>query len=399
VRLIVEADGGSRGNPGLAAYGALVRDAASGRVLAQRAAYLGEAVSNNVAEYSGLVAALKAAAAVAPEAPVEVRMDSKLVISQMSGAWKIKNPALRELAREARAALGGREVKWTWVPRERNQAADQLANEAMDSRGQIRRGPAASGEADAAAAGAGGEAAASSDGAVADAVRWAQAQPSGSQRHLGVEAPITTLILARHGMSADTGRDIFAGGSEPGPPLSPAGRAQAAASARELRRMLDAGWFALEPPSALLTSPLARARETAEAFGEVFGLTPEVDPGFAEEDFGQWDGLAKSEVERRWPGGPVAWSLDAAYRPAGGESRQDLGRRLRAAVERVVAARPGQTTLVATHAMATRAAIGVALGAPAAAWFAFRVAPASLNIWRFWDLGHTEVVCTNRTAL
>jgi ribonuclease H / adenosylcobalamin/alpha-ribazole phosphatase len=133
VKLIVEADGGSRGNPGLAGYGALVADAATGQVLAERAEGLGT-TTNNVAEYSGLLAGLRAAAEIAPGADVEVRMDSKLVVEQMSGRWQIKDPRLRELARGAREASGrlGR-VTYTWVPRARNTRADKLANEAMDS--------------------------------------------------------------------------------------------------------------------------------------------------------------------------------------------------------------------------------------------------------------------------
>lgn len=132
-RLIVEADGGSRGNPGPAGYGAVVRDAATGEVLAERSDSLGR-VTNNVAEYSGLIAGLRAAARIARGADVEVRMDSKLVVEQMSGRWQIKHPDMRPLAaraREAAQALG--RVSYTWVPRSRNAHADRLANEAMDA--------------------------------------------------------------------------------------------------------------------------------------------------------------------------------------------------------------------------------------------------------------------------
>ncbi len=100
-RLIVEADGGSRGNPGPAAYGAVVKDAETGSVLDERADVIGVA-SNNVAEYRGLIAGLEAARAIDPDATVEVRMDSKLVVEQMSGRWQIKHPDMRLLAREAR---------------------------------------------------------------------------------------------------------------------------------------------------------------------------------------------------------------------------------------------------------------------------------------------------------
>src|SRR6516225_3296047 len=132
-RLVVEADGGSRGNPGTAGYGAVVLDAVTGEVLAEVSEAIGHA-TNNVAEYSGLVAGLRAAGKLAPGAAAEVRMDSKLVVEQMSGRWKIKHPDLRPLAAQASQAarLLGR-VTYTWVPRERNTHADRLANEAMDA--------------------------------------------------------------------------------------------------------------------------------------------------------------------------------------------------------------------------------------------------------------------------
>jgi ribonuclease H / adenosylcobalamin/alpha-ribazole phosphatase len=139
-RLLVEADGGSRGNPGLAGYGAVVRDASTGEVLAEVSEAIGRA-TNNVAEYSGLLAGLRAAAELAPGADAEVRMDSKLVVEQMSGRWKIKHPDLRLLAAqvsEAARALG--RVTYTWVPRERNTHADRLANEAMNALARRRIG-------------------------------------------------------------------------------------------------------------------------------------------------------------------------------------------------------------------------------------------------------------------
>lgn len=134
--LRVEADGGSRGNPGVAGYGALVRDRATGELLVELAAPLGTA-SNNVAEYRGLIAGLRAAHTVDPSADIEVAMDSKLVVEQMSGRWKIKHPDMRALALEARDLLGditaaGGSVDLTWIPREDNGDADALSNRGMD---------------------------------------------------------------------------------------------------------------------------------------------------------------------------------------------------------------------------------------------------------------------------
>lgn len=129
-QLIVEADGGSRGNPGPAAYGALVRDALTGEVIAAEGQTLGRA-TNNVAEYSGLIAGLEMAQRIDPGAAVEVRMDSKLVIEQMAGRWKIKHVDMKPLAMRAARVRPAR-VTWTWIPREQNRAADALVNAALD---------------------------------------------------------------------------------------------------------------------------------------------------------------------------------------------------------------------------------------------------------------------------
>jgi probable phosphoglycerate mutase len=134
VKLLIEADGGSRGNPGPAGYGAVVCDAGSGEVLVECSEGIGVA-TNNVAEYGGLIAGLRAALELGGSGTdVDVRMDSKLVVEQMSGRWKIKHPAMQPLAREAGELvrqLGT--VRFTWIPRAENKRADRLANLAMDA--------------------------------------------------------------------------------------------------------------------------------------------------------------------------------------------------------------------------------------------------------------------------
>ena len=132
MKLIIEADGGSRGNPGPAAYGCLVKDAQTNEVLFKEGKTLG-VTTNNVAEYSGLVAALAAAHEIDPNAQVEVRMDSKLVVEQMSGNWKIKHENMKGLVEKARNAFAQSQVKYVWVPREDNLAADTLLNIALDA--------------------------------------------------------------------------------------------------------------------------------------------------------------------------------------------------------------------------------------------------------------------------
>ena len=134
--LIVEGDGGARGNPGPAAYGALVRDAATGEVLNSEGLTLG-VTTNNFAEYSALVAGLEMARALDPDAALDVRLDSKLVIEQMAGRWKVKHPAMKPLFAKARQ-LTPSVVTWTWVPREQNKAADALVNAALDGHPRTR---------------------------------------------------------------------------------------------------------------------------------------------------------------------------------------------------------------------------------------------------------------------
>jgi len=126
---IVTADGGSRGNPGPAAYGAVVYE--GDKVLAEVSGKIGVA-TNNVAEYRGLIAGLQAAHKLDPNARIEVRLDSKLVVEQMSGKWKIRHPEMRELALEAKKIHAHELLKFIWIPRESNTHADRLVNEALD---------------------------------------------------------------------------------------------------------------------------------------------------------------------------------------------------------------------------------------------------------------------------
>ena len=136
--LYVNTDGGSRGNPGPAGYGVVITDG-DGSLVMEIAAFIGTA-TNNVAEYSAVVDALETIAAHHGDERVVVRADSKLVVEQLSGRWKIKNPSMQELARRATKALPRHRVTFQWVPRAQNAAADKLANEAMDSQKSRRTG-------------------------------------------------------------------------------------------------------------------------------------------------------------------------------------------------------------------------------------------------------------------
>jgi ribonuclease HI len=133
LEVVVHVDGGARGNPGPAAAAAVVSDAASGAVLDEATRYLGDAVTNNVAEYHGLLLGLERAAALGAT-DVAVINDSELVAKQVNGEYKVKHPDMKSLHAEALAALGGFE-SWSIrsVPRAQNAGADALVNQALDA--------------------------------------------------------------------------------------------------------------------------------------------------------------------------------------------------------------------------------------------------------------------------
>ena len=127
---VVTADGGSRGNPGPAAYGAVIYE--NDKIVKEIGAFIGQA-SNNVAEYEGLIAGLKAVNEIDPAATILVKMDSKLVVEQMSGRWKVKHPNMKELAKQAFATHDPKLVSYQWIPREENSHADSILNDVLDS--------------------------------------------------------------------------------------------------------------------------------------------------------------------------------------------------------------------------------------------------------------------------
>ncbi|MEU6812351.1 bifunctional RNase H/acid phosphatase [Streptomyces sp. NPDC046831] len=486
---IVEADGGSRGNPGPAGYGAVVTDAATGETLAEAAEYLGVA-TNNVAEYRGLLAGLRAAHALDPAAAVHVRMDSKLVVEQMTGRWKIKHPDLKPLAAEAARVFPPGRVTYEWIPRERNKRADRLANEAMDAGGRGERwsppqdatapaGPdgAASGadalspasasppgagagrsaepgsggvaratggdpEAPAGAgvgagdrvgagagagtdepAGAGrrpGTAASSgtgrppgtaaSSGAVpsADAAASAPAATPGEDTGAGADARAArvvatpgwapadlgapaTFVLLRHGETPLTPQKRFSGSGGTDPSLSAVGREQAQRVAAALARR---GTI-----QAVVSSPLARARETADIVAARLGLDVTVDDGLRETDFGAWEGLTFGEVSERYPDDLTAWLASPDAEPTGGgESFAATGARIAATRDKLVAAHAGRTVLIVTHVTPIKTFVRLALGAPPESLFRMELSAASLSAVAYYSDGNASVRLLNDTS-
>ncbi|WP_376771115.1 bifunctional RNase H/acid phosphatase [Rhizomonospora bruguierae] len=364
MRVIVEADGGSRGNPGPAGYGALVRDAGTEEVLLERAEALG-VTTNNVAEYSGLIAGLRAAAELGAR-DVTVRMDAKLVIEQMAGRWQIKNAGLRPLAAEAATLLAGFEsVRLEWVPRERNRAADALANAAMDA---AAGKPARQELVDAAPP--------STLGATAAAPSW---EPP--------DTPPTRLVLVRHGKTAMTERRRYSGRGDV--PLSAAGRVQARAAARRVRALLPS-------ITAVVSSPLSRCLQTAGAIAGDAEVT--TDPDLIECDFGEWEGLTFAEARERWPGEQEAWLRSTAAAPPGGESFQAVAERVRAAAARIRAAHPGGSVVVVSHVSPIKLLLRDALAAGDAFLHRLYLDAAGVSVVDSWPDGNVAVRTVNDTA-
>ncbi|MDN5383020.1 MULTISPECIES: bifunctional RNase H/acid phosphatase [Streptomyces] len=402
--LVVEADGGSRGNPGPAGYGAVVLDAATGEPLAETAEYLGTA-TNNVAEYRGLLAGLRAAHALDPSARVRVRMDSKLVIEQMSGRWRIKHPDLKPLAAQAAEVFPPGRVTYEWVPRERNRHADRLANEAMDAgaRGEQWSAPASATPPDAPARTAPARDAApdatarAGTGARADAGTRADADaraartvatPGWGPADLG---PPATFVLLRHGETPLTPQKRFSGSGGTDPSLSGIGREQAERVAAALARR---GTI-----QAVVTSPLARARETAEIVAARLGLDVAVEEGLRETDFGAWEGLTFGEVRERYPDDLNAWLASAEAAPTGGgESFAATARRIAAVRDKLIAAHAGRTVLLVTHVTPIKTLVQLALGAPPQSLFRMELAAASLSAVAYYADGNASVRLFNDTS-
>ena len=370
-RLIVEADGGSRGNPGPAGYGAVVRDVETGEVLAERAAGIGRA-TNNVAEYGGLVAGLTAALELGP-ADVEVRMDSKLVVEQMSGRWKVKHPAMKPLQAQA-AALAARlpAVRFTWIPRAQNPYADRLANEAMDAaaRGEVWRPGGDSGPADAADTWL-----AENTPAVPTTV-WSPATMT----------PTTTLLL-RHGQTVLSIEKRFSGVGDQ--ELTEVGQAQAAAAAARL---------ATSGATAVIARPVRRARQTAALVAAALGVELVLEPGLRETDFGDWEGYTFGEVRKQWPTEMDAWLDDPSVAPPYGESFAATADRVRQARDGVLASYAGQTVVLVSHVTPIKTLLRFALDAPPSALYRMHLDLACLSEVQWFSDGPAVVRSLNDTG-
>ncbi len=347
MKVIIEADGGSRGNPGPAGFGSVVWSADHTTILAEIKEAIGSA-TNNVAEYRGLIAGLTEAARLGAT-DVEVRLDSKLVVEQMSGRWKVKHPDIARLHREASELASGFErISFTWVPREQNSHADRLANEAMDAAVQASSSPAG----------------------------WTGAQG----------AP-TRLLLLRHGQTELSVQRRYSGRGDPA--LTDFGRRQAEAAAEYLARR---GKIA-----AVVTSPLQRAYDTAATAAKALGVDVVVDEDLIETDFGAWEGLTFVEAAERDPEHHRNWLGDTSIAPPGGESFASVQHRVRRARDRIIADYGGGNVLVVSHVTPIKTMLQLALDASSSILYRIHLDLASLSIAEFYPDGKASVRLVNQT--
>ncbi|AFM17998.1 fructose-2,6-bisphosphatase [Mycolicibacterium chubuense NBB4] len=367
MKVIVEADGGSRGNPGPAGFGAVVWSADHRSILAETSSAIGRA-TNNVAEYRGLIAGLQAASEVgATEA--DVYMDSKLVVEQMAGRWRVKHPDLAPLHQQARDIANTFDrISYTWIPRDKNSHADGLANKAMDV--------------------AAGEVADPPDPVVSQensATTEVVTNPAG---WTGARGAPTRLLLLRHGQTELSVQRRYSGRGNPA--LTDLGVQQARAAARYLG---DKGGI-----DAVVASPLQRAHDTAAAAAKALDLDVEVDEDLIETDFGAWEGLTFSEAAERDPELHRKWLRDTAVPPPAGESFDTVAERVRRAQQRIVAERAGRTVLVVSHVTPIKTLLRMALDAGPAILYRLHLDLASLSIAEFYPDGAASVRLVNQTS-
>jgi probable phosphoglycerate mutase len=370
MKLIIEADGGSRGNPGLSGAGAVVIDAASGNILREISEAVGIA-TNNVAEYSAVIFALEAAFEIDPAAEIVVRMDSKLVVEQMSGRWKIKHPDMLALGAKVQQLISGKNVEFVWIPREQNVLADALANKAMDGE-----------PAPTAAAG-----------------EFNHVAPSSIRAPQSAVAEATTLIMVRHGRTPLTESRKISGGYGENPDLSELGNKDAAEVALELSRVGSSGAFSLlAKPVVVIHSPVKRAAQTASKIAQKLGAELVELADLREIGFGDWDGLTNEELFVGHETQYQAWRGSYDVAPPNGESLKDFDVRVNRSLDFILDKFSGKTVVVVAHVMPIRGLLRIANDASVAGYWRVDLGPASISIARFWGREGAEIVCVNSTS-
>lgn len=379
MKLIIYADGGSRGNPGIAGSGTVVYAADGTTVLREIVYVVGKKASNNVAEYHGLLRGLEAAVELGAD-DVDFYMDSRLVVEQMNGRWKIKHPDMKQLGLQAQKLmqqLGA--VHLSWVRRNDNKVADALSNEAMDAAaeghapGVVDRGD----EPD-------------NVGDEPDAEK----SPATTGTHAswtGATCQPTTLILVRHGQTSYSAEHRYCGHSDIA--LTETGMRQAAASATAVAERGDI--------DLVVSSPLQRCQVTAKMIAEKTGAQLETHDALIEANFGNWEGLTFQQAQDDDAELHDAWITDASLTPPEGESLAQVHRRVREFRKQLVAQHPGKTIAVVSHVNPIKSLIRQGLNAGPATFSHLFLDLASIAVVKFYDENSpvaSAVLSVNDTA-
>ncbi|MFD5940156.1 histidine phosphatase family protein [Streptomyces griseus] len=201
----------------------------------------------------------------------------------------------------------------------------------------------------------------------------------------------TTLLLLRHGETAWTPERRISGSGGSDPALSENGLRQAEAAARVL--------VSRGPVQAVVSSPLRRARQTAEAAARRLDLEVQIDEGLTEADFGAWEGLTFAEVRERHPEEMAAWLASPKAVPGRtGETFASVARRAQRARDRILARHEGGTVLVVSHVAVLRTLLRLALGAPPVTLFRMELSAASLSAVAYSGEGAASVRLLNDTS-
>ncbi|HEU0128451.1 MAG TPA: bifunctional RNase H/acid phosphatase, partial [Pseudonocardiaceae bacterium] len=276
---------------------------------------------------------------------------------QMSGRWQVKHPHLRPLASEA-AGLARQlgDVTYTWVPRARNAHADRLANEAMDAQAGV--------------------------------TRTSGAQTAAPSHWTGATGSPTRLLMLRHGQTEYSAQRRYSGRGDL--PLTELGERQAAAAAARLSRM--------DGVAAVVSSPLLRARQTAQPVADALDVPLSVHEGLVETDFGAWEGLTFAEARQRDPDLHARWITDTSVAAPGGESMDAVHRRVRRVRDQLITEHANATLVVVTHVTPVKALLRMALDAGPALLHRLHLDLASLSIAEFYPDGPASVRLVNDTS-
>lgn len=364
--IFLYADGASRGNPGPAAYGVHIEDQ-QGNSVADFGEALGIA-TNNQAEYAAVIAGLRYLSQTIHRT-LTIRMDSKLVIEQLAGNWKINNPQLRELADQAKELLRDFDVKLEWIPREQNSKADANANTALDA-GNFSTASLAQ-------------------------LELASIQPRSIRAPRQYLEP-TTIIVVRHGHTENTERNLVSGGDGTDPVLSKLGEREASSAAAEIPKLVKL--FDLPEPAIIFHSPMVRTTQTAEALAKELGVDMQSDNRLREIGFGEWEMMDMAVLETDSLELVSKWRGSLTSAPPGGESVNQMKDRVWESLSEVIESFRGSCAVISTHMMPTRAIAAAALRGSESIYWNLNTSPGGISVYRFFGIEYAEIFTLNYCA-